>query len=389
MARENGRQGGGRGGNRGGNGRRDSRAKAAAAHIEEMEQRFGKEIEASAAGTLRIDGMPKKKSEAVKADAEAPVAAAEETAVSVEEPAGAPTAGDAPEGAAPEAVPEVSEAASESEAAVAETEPAPEEPIMVSAPEPEPAPEPVIPTVTVVDQDAVATILERGRGRAQYCDLTVLDFASFTTPGGGYDRGTWAQEQALCSESFLFNVLNRNKDWYAENRRRNLNCNLYRDRALVVPKVRFTRDRIHAYADVLVVAAPNATYAKSDYGVSDEALESAMRDRIKFVLACADQMGNEKIVLGAFGCGAFGWDAEVVAPMFLEELASGGHIVTDVVFAVPKARYNKNFEQFQHAFAMFPEKNEVSFADAQAAAAAAADARAETEDEEDDWRKYL
>ena len=371
-----------RGGNRGGNGKRTGRERAAAAHIEEMEQRFGKEIEASVAGTLRIDGMPKKNAGAVEPAAIAAEAVA--SAGSVEEP----------EVAEPVKTVVEQEPEAEAPAAASEAEAAPEPgeaPKVVSdagavyAAEPES----IIPTVTVADQDAVAAILERGRGRAQFCDLTVLDFASFTTPGGGYDRGAWAQEEALCSESFLFNVLNRNKDWYAENRRRNLNCNLYRDRALVVPKVRFTRDRIHAYADVLVVAAPNATYAKSDYGVSDEALERAMRDRIKFVLACADQMGNEKIVLGAFGCGAFGWDAEVVAPMFLEELAGGGHIVTDVVFAVPKARYNKNFEQFQHAFAMFPEKNEVSFADAQAAAAAAADAQTKDDDEEDDWRRYL
>ena len=369
----------GRNGNRGGNGKRAGREKAAAAHIEDMERRFGKEIEASAAGTLRIDGMPEK-----KAPAPEPEPVAEGAAPASEAPVAA-----AGEGAAPEAEPV--EAVEPAEGAVAGTEAQAAEAVE-QAPEAEQAvgTGPVVPVVTVADQDAVAAILERGRGRAQYCDLTVLDFASFTTPGGGYDRGAWAQEEALCSESFLFNVLNRNKDWYAENRRRNINCNLYRDRALVVPKVRFTRDRIHAYADVLVVAAPNAAYAKSDYGVSDEALERAMRDRIRFLLAVADEMGNEKAVLGAFGCGAFGWDAEVVAPMFLEELASGEHILKEVVFAVPKARYNKNFEQFQHAFAKFPEKNEVSFADAQAAAAAAADARAVEEDEEeDDWRRYL
>ncbi|MFR3451345.1 MAG: TIGR02452 family protein [Collinsella sp.] len=88
--------------------------------------------------------------------------------------------------------------------------------------------------------DAVAAILENGRGRAEFCDLAVLDFASFTNPGGGYTRGSWAQEEALCAESFLYNVLEKQGDWYGENRRRNINCDLYRNRALVVPKVRFS-----------------------------------------------------------------------------------------------------------------------------------------------------
>ena len=99
-------------------------------------------------------------------------------------------------------------------------------------------------------------VIEHGRGVANYCDLALLDFASFTNPGGGYDRGNWGQEQALCAESTLFNVLREQKAWYAQNRSRNINCELYRNRGIVVPKVRFDRDRYHGYADVIVVAAP-------------------------------------------------------------------------------------------------------------------------------------
>ena len=331
--------GAGRGGDR-----RNQRAADAAKHIDEMERRFAKEIEAAAAATQVIDGMPEK-----------PAAAAEPAAAEAVTAAEAAAGGEAAEaGLAAPAAPAA----------------------------------PTLPAVTVVDQDAVAAILERGRGRAQYTDLAVLDFASFTSPGGGYERGAWAQEEALCAESFLFNVLNRNKGWYAENRRRNMNCNLYRNRGLVVPRVRFARDRVHAYADVIVVAAPNAKFAKSEYGVSDEALEAAMRDRIRFALRIAESLGHGRVILGAFGCGAFGWDAAVVAPMFLEELSSGEYDLQEVVFAIPKNRFTENHEQFAHAFAKFPEQNEVSFADARAAAAAAAAAPAEEEDDED-WRKYL
>lgn len=247
-----------------------------------------------------------------------------------------------------------------------------------------------VPKVSIMATDAVSAILENGRGRAEFCDLAVLDFASFVNPGGGYIRGTMAQEEALCTESYLYNVLERFGDWYTENRRRNLNCELYRNRALVVPAVRFGRDRIHAYADVIVAAAPNARRARADYKVSDEMLTQAMRDRIAFALALIDAQGRKKAVLGAYGCGVFGWDASMVAEMFREELASGTHALEEVIFAIPRTRYDDNLARFEHAFAAFPDKNEQSFAEAQAARAAAAAQVVQDDDEdEDDWRKYL
>ena len=245
-----------------------------------------------------------------------------------------------------------------------------------------------VPTVTVADQDGATAVLELGRGLASACDMAILDFASFVNPGGGYDRGAWAQEEALCSESTLFNVLREQRAWYGENRRRNLNCELYRNRGLVVPKVRFEREGYHSYADVIVVAAPNARRARENYRVADATLVVAMRDRIRFVLAIADELGHDKLVLGAFGCGAFGWDAAVVAELFRAELATGTHVATQVTFAIPKARFDENLPKFQHAFAAFPAKNDEPYR--KPAAEPRRVERVEEDDEdEEDWRKYL
>lgn len=253
--------------------------------------------------------------------------------------------------------------------------------------------EPCVPEVSVVASSATDAVLENGRGYAQFCDLTVLDFASFVSPGGGYIKGSWAQEQALCADSYLYNVLSEQRDWYGENRRRNINCELYRERALVVPAVRFERDKMHAYADVIVAAAPNAQRARADYHVKDETLVAAMRDRIRFVLDIVDALGREKVVLGAYGCGAFGWDAETVAGLFREELATGTHGVKQVVFAVPRTRYDEHLAMFEHAFSAFPEAPATTYAEAAAAAARAQEAAAaavvEDDEDEDDWRKYL
>lgn len=248
----------------------------------------------------------------------------------------------------------------------------------------------VVPTVTVVNEDGVSAVLARGRGLASACDLAVLDFASFTRPGGGYDRGAWGQEQALCASSFLFNVLSEKGGWYAENRRRFVNCELYRNRALAVPRVRFERDGFHSYADVIVAAAPNARRAREEYRVSDDALLAALRDRVRLVMAVADDLGHEKLVLGAFGCGVFGWEAAAVAEAFRAELARGTHAAREVTFAIPRGRADENLEVFEHALTTFPDPNPAPYVTrAERAARAAAAAPAEPAEDEDDWRKYL
>ena len=335
-------------------GRREERARRREAMCAQVEERFAAEIERSLAGVQVIDGMP-----AAPAAAPAPASVAGEDAVAVE--------------------------AAEAEALEGEVEAVEAE----AEPEPAPAPEVPVPNVRVVDQNAVSAILETGRGRAQFCDLAVLDCASFTKPAGGFDAGYMGQEAELCDESYLYSVLKQKRDWYGENRRRNINCELYRNRALVVPAVRFSRGKVHAYADVIVAAAPSAKRARSEYNVKDETLADAMRDRIRFVLAVADSLGHEKLVLGAFGIGQFGWKADEVAELMREELASGAHVATDVIIAVRHDRFNEDLERFEHAFAAFPAKNEEPYEDVRARRAAAQAAAEPEDDEDDDWRKYL
>ena len=246
----------------------------------------------------------------------------------------------------------------------------------------------------MLDASATQAILDNGRGYAQFCDMVVLAFASFTNPGGGYIQGYLGQEATLCADSYLYNVLDKQRKWYGENRRRNINCELYRNRALVVPAVRFDRNHVHAYADVIVAAAPNVKRARQEYRVSDDALLDALRDRIRFVLAICDELGREKLVLGAWGCDNNGFDAEAVAELFRKELASGDFKVKQVFFAVPSTRWDEDFAKFEHVLANFPERNEESYAQVAARAAAAraaeqAQAATEDDEDEDDWRKYL
>lgn len=358
------------------NPKREARAKAAERHVATVSEACAKDIERSLAGVCEFDGMPAGFVAAMKAKAQA-ADAVEEQVAEESEAAEAETAEVASAETEVTAEPAHAEEATETESAPAAEEPAP-----------------VLPEVTVLDASATQAILDNGRGYAQFCDMAVLDFASFTNPGGGYIQGYLGQEATLCADSYLYNVFDKQRKWYGENRRRNINCELYRNRALVVPAVRFDRNHVHAYADVIVAAAPNAKRARQEYRVGDDALLDALRDRIRFVLAICDELGREKLVLGAWGCDNNGFDAEAVAELFRKELASGDFKVKQVFFAVPSTRWDEDFAKFEHVLANFPERNEESYAQVAARAAAAraaeqAQAAAEDDEDDDDWRKYL
>lgn len=357
------------------NPKREARAKAAERHVATVSEACAKDIERSLAGVREFDGMPAGFVAAMKAKAQK-AAAAEEAVAEESESAEV----------------EAAEVASVETEVTDESAPAEEPAETESAPAEEPAP--TLPEVTVLDASATQAILDNGRGYAQFCDMAVLAFASFTNPGGGYIQGYLGQEATLCADSYLYNVLDKQRKWYGENRRRNINCELYRNRALVVPAVRFERKHVHAYADVIVAAAPNAKRARQEYRVSDDALLDALRNRIRFVLAICDELGREKLVVGAWGCENNGFDAEAVAELFRKELASGDFKVKQVFFAVPSTRWDEDFAKFEHVLANFPERNEESYAQVAARAAAAraaeqAQAAAEDDEDDDDWRKYL
>lgn len=357
------------------NPKREARTRAAEKHTAAVSGAWAKDIERSLVGVRAYEGMP----DSWVAEQKAKAAAAE-----------AAVAGE-PEAAAAEAAPAGAEVAKDAAAeAPVEVEPTPEEP----ANGPALAAEPVLPAVQVLDATPTQAILDNGRGYAQFCDMAVLDAASFTNPGGGYIQGYLGQESTLCADSYLYNVLKEQRAWYGENRRRNINCELYRNRALAVPAVRFDRNHVHAYADVIVAAAPNAKRARQEYNVGEDALLDALRDRVRFALAICDDLGREKLVLGAFGCDNQGFDAEVAAEVFRSELASGDFKVKQVFVAVPQSRWDDSAPKFQHVLGAFPAAPGESYAQAAARAAAAraaqeAEAAEDDDEDEDDWRKYL
>ena len=176
----------------------------------------------------------------------------------------------------------------------------------------------------------------------------VLNFASYNNPGGNFINGSKAQEECLCHESYLYNVLKGRIGYYKINHK-NKNRSLYTDRALYSPNVRFTKECKDVFCDVITCAAPNKTAAQKYYNVSDEENSKVLKKRIEFVLKIAQDNGVDNLILGAYGCGVFGQDPLEVAKIFKEFLSGKYKCFNKVIFAIPN-KLEMNYRCFKRIF---------------------------------------
>ena len=192
--------------------------------------------------------------------------------------------------------------------------------------------------------------------------ILVLNLANPVNPGGGVRRGARAQEEDLCrSSSLLLSLECRHaKKYYDYNK--SLNTYMGSDALMITPQVEIIRDENGELLDDTVVvsvvtcAAPLVSYGKE--GMTDAEYEQMMYDRITGMLKCVAYRGYKNLVLGAWGCGAFGNDAAVISNLFykaLRELDYNGHSQKDLFrridFAVlDRTREQYNFKEFYRNF---------------------------------------
>lgn len=164
------------------------------------------------------------------------------------------------------------------------------------------------------------------------CKVAALNFASYKQPGGLFLQGSMAQEESLCHNSNLYSILNHFTDYYKENNK-NLNRGLYLNRALYIPNVYFYDD---VYCDIITCAAPSVGAALRYKRTNLDEVRAILYDRIQFVLNIAETNNVEVLILGAYGCGAFGNDPEIVASVFKELLRTEfNNSFKEVIFAIP------------------------------------------------------
>ncbi|MDO4530972.1 MAG: TIGR02452 family protein [Bacillota bacterium] len=190
-----------------------------------------------------------------------------------------------------------------------------------------------------------------------YCGkkVCVLNFASATNPGGGVTRGASAQEECLCRCSSLYPNLDTPKLWNDFYRPHRQAANpLYNDDCIYTPDVMvFKTDTAHPeimeeadwfQVNVITCAAPNLREKPSNAmnpmagtkkaSITPSELLALHEKRLRRILDLAAMYENEVVILGAFGCGAFQNDPNVVALAMKHVLPEYLHVFRTIEFAV-------------------------------------------------------
>lgn len=165
--------------------------------------------------------------------------------------------------------------------------------------------------------------------------VLLRNFASALNVGGGFLRGARAQEEDLCRCSALYLCLQPQRAYYQANRA--AGSDLYTDHMIVSPAVPFFRDDrlalLEAPFQATVLTAPAPCARQLDLAREAPRLRAVFERRVGFLLALARALGHRRLVLGAWGCGAFRNDPALVAEVFARHLA-GAAGLEQVVFAV-------------------------------------------------------
>lgn len=196
------------------------------------------------------------------------------------------------------------------------------------------------PEVILEKADSVSAAFRHQGGKT-----AILNFASYKNPGGMFFQGSSAQEESLCHESYLYNVLRAFDDTYYSWNRSHLNRAMYCDRALYTPDVRFYHNQELAVFDVITCAAPNIGAGQKYQHVTNEENTRTLRQRMIFIKNIAEEQNVDTLILGAYGCGVFRQNASEVAQIWKDIFVTSG--VKTIVHPIPD---DKNFFAFQNVF---------------------------------------
>ena len=158
---------------------------------------------------------------------------------------------------------------------------------------------------------------------AQGYRVAILNFASATTPGGGWLYGARAQEESLARSSTLVHAI-RDDAMYA-NEAHQTNP-FYDDTVIVTPNVPFFRHHNGQIldtpwqGDVITCAAVMADAVRRYMPMRVGEIGATMRQRTEKVFRIATTLDADILILGAWGCGAFGNNPEDIAQIMYDTM---------------------------------------------------------------------
>lgn len=194
--------------------------------------------------------------------------------------------------------------------------------------------------------------------------VCVLNFASAVNPGGGVMNGASAQEECICRCTTLYPCLNSTWMWnmfYLPHRYQS--DSLHNNDCIYTPNVCIFKSDIDfpkplwkkhwQYVNILTCAAPRLipTDENSMGDLTASELEALLTARIQRIFEIAVREGNEVLILGAFGCGAFKNPPEIVAKVFYHVMQDYLCYFDVIEYAVYHTEHERaNYEAFSKTF---------------------------------------
>lgn len=199
------------------------------------------------------------------------------------------------------------------------------------------------------------TTLNAARQLSENGEVLVLNFASAKNPGGGFLGGAVAQEESIARASGLYPCLLKAPEYYHYHRTHR-SC-LYSDHMIYSPAVPVFKEEDGSNMDkpvtinIITSAAVNAGVVHQNETNNVHLIEPMMRTRIEKLLALCCANKQTTLVLGAWGCGVFRNDPEMIAGLFHEALnGKFASCFERVMFAV-KTNKESMIEPFRKRFA--------------------------------------
>jgi len=199
--------------------------------------------------------------------------------------------------------------------------------------------------ISVANVDTLTAALVLG-------DASALNFANATTPGGRYRSGGLAQEEDLCRLlPQLYPSLNSCEYPIEPD-------TALVSRGLLAVRQAGTYERCRCMGEKITVISAAMPCGMADRrpkgGWAGSTWAETVTLRIRTVLQAAQQAGHANVVLGAFGCGAFGNPAGPVAAIFREQLAAAEFrgSFARVVFAIIDPLGTGNLKPFKRELAL-------------------------------------
>lgn len=200
--------------------------------------------------------------------------------------------------------------------------------------------------ITLRNQDTLEAAFElHQRRKENEKPVLVLNFANPHRPGGGIRSRPGTQEEHLCVKTTVLCSLETEEAWPFY--QANLDCGTQAqtNTILISPNTMVIRNPDLSLREdpfpiaVMTVSAPIASRMEQEELPN---LENILRSRVRGMLRAAAVEGYTRLVLGAWGCGNFGNDPELVAKLFHEALQGYFEEVTMAVFdnSEDKCRYS-------------------------------------------------